>query len=102
MTDISKLSSEEIASFAGLHLHATVVFGGEPLEAPAKKQQKIRKWVRRQEKGMLHQLPEGVDALQCMKACADLANTQEREKALLPLIRAIHGIAERAHTLIII
>lgn len=80
MTDISKLSSEEIASFAGLYLHATVVFGGEPLEAPVKKQQKIRKWVRRQEKGMLHQLPEGVDALQCMKACADLANTQEREK----------------------
>lgn len=45
MIDVSKISDKLVQEFSDAYIQATFVFGVEPLEASAKKQHKIRKWI---------------------------------------------------------
>ena len=56
--DISKISGEYISKLAGAYLHATFVFGAEPIESSEAKQRKIRKWISKQYIELVHELPQ--------------------------------------------
>ncbi len=90
MIDISKISGEYISKFAGAYLHATFVFGAEPIEASEAKQRKIRKWISNQYIELVHELPEEAnifsiensdkDVLLFLKKCVDLGKLIAKEK----------------------
>ena len=82
LIDISKIRGEYISKLAGAYLHATFVFGAEPVEASEAKQRKIRKWISNQYIELVHELPEEAnifsiensdkDVLLFLKECVDL------------------------------
>lgn len=90
MIDISKISGEYISKLAGAYLHATFVFGAEPVEASEAKQRKIRKWISNQYIELVHELPEEAnifsiensdkDVLLFLKECVDLGKSIAKEK----------------------
>lgn len=53
MINISNLSEEMISKLSGAYMHATMVFGIEPMNAPTKKLRKIRKWLSKQYKQLI-------------------------------------------------
>jgi len=81
VTDISKLSSQQISYFAGMYSHAIFSFGVDPMEASEKQQKKICRWIYKKHEGILCHLPDKDDLLRCLKACFDLENKLEKEKA---------------------
>lgn len=90
MIDISKLKGEYISKLAGTYLHATFVFGTDPIEASKMKQRKIRKWISNQYIELVHELPEETnifskensnkDVLLFLKECVDLGKSTAKEK----------------------
>ncbi len=90
MIDISKLRGEFISKLAGAYLHATVVFGTDPIEASEAKQRKIRKWISNQYIELVHELPEEAnifsiensdkDVLLLLKECVDLEKSLTKKK----------------------
>ena len=90
MIDISKISGEYISKLAGAYLHATFVFGADPIEAPEAKQRKIRKWISNQYIELIHELPgeanifsienSDKDVLLFLKECVDLGKSIVKEK----------------------
>ena len=90
MIDIAKISGEYISKFAGVYLHATFVFGAEPVEASEAKQRKIRKWISNQYIELVHELPQEAnifsiensdkDVLLFLKKCVDLGKSIAKEK----------------------
>ena len=90
MIDISKISGEHISKLAGVYLHATFVFGTDPIEASEMKQRKIRKWITNQYIELVRELPEETnifsiansdkDVLLFLKECVDLGKSIAKEK----------------------
>lgn len=90
MIDISKLKGEYISKLAGAYLHATFVFGTDPIEASKMKQRKIKKWISNQYIELVHELPEETnifskensnkDVLLFLKECVDLGKSTAKEK----------------------
>ena len=90
MIDISKIRGEYISKLAGAYLHATFVFGAEPVEASEAKQRKIRKWISSQYIELVHELSEEAnvfsiensdkDVLLFLKKCVDLGKSIAKEK----------------------
>lgn len=90
MIDISKISGEHISKLAGAYLHATFVFGTDPIEASETKQHKIRKWISNQYIELVHELPEEAnmfskensdkDVLLLLKQCLDLEKSLTKKK----------------------
>ena len=90
LIDISKIRGEYISKLAGAYLHATFVFGAEPVEASEAKQRKIRKWISNQYIELVHELPEEAnifsiensdkDVLLFLKECVDLGKSIEKDK----------------------
>ena len=90
MIDISKISGEYISKLAGAYLHATYVFGTDPIETSEAKQRKIRKWISNQYIELVHELPEEAnifsiensdkDVLLFLKECVDLGKSIAKEK----------------------
>ena len=90
MIDISKISGEYISKLAGAYLHATFVFGAEPIEVSEAKQRKIRKWISNQYIELVHELPQEAnifsiensnkDVLLFLKKCVDLGKSIAKEK----------------------
>ena len=61
MINISNLSEEMISKLSGAYMHATMVFGIEPMNAPTKKLRKIRKWLSKQYKQLICDLENATD-----------------------------------------
>ena len=90
MIDISKISGEHISRLAGAYLHATFVFGTDPIEASEAKQRKIKKWISNQYIELVHELPEEAnifsiensdkDVLLFLKECVNLGKSIAKEK----------------------
>ena len=90
MIDIAKISGEYISKLAGAYLHATFVFGAEPIEVSEAKQRKIRKWMSNQYIELVHELPQEAnifsiensdkDVLLFLKKCVDLGKSIAKEK----------------------
>lgn len=90
MIDISQLGEEFISKLAGAYLHASFIFGIEPVEASGKKQRKIRKWISNQYIELVHELPEIEDifsiensdkqVLLCLQECLALEQSLAKEK----------------------
>ena len=90
MIDISKIRGEYISKLAGAYLHATFVFGAEPVEASEAKQRKIRKWISNQYIELVHELPQEAnifsiensdkDVLLFLKECVDLGKSIAKER----------------------
>lgn len=90
MFDMSKISDEQLFRLAGAYMHATFIYGGDPLEASEKKQRKIRKWICRQYTELVRELPEEAglfsaedsdrDVLAHLKECCDLQAAKVKDK----------------------
>ncbi len=90
MIDISPLRSDHISRLAVAYLHATFVFGTDPVEASEAKQRKIRRWISNQYIELVYELPEEAnifsiensdqEVLLLLKACVDLDKSIAEEK----------------------
>ena len=90
MIDIAKISGEYISKLASAYLHATFVFGAEPIESSEAKQRKIRMWISKQYIELVHELPQEAnifsiensdkDVLLFLKKCGDLGKSIAKEK----------------------
>ena len=61
MRELSGIDSALIKKLAAVYVQAGFAFRVEPIEAPAKQQKKIRRWICGQHAELVRVLPEGAD-----------------------------------------